>query len=431
MIQTSYSRLLTVCLSLISLLFGVNIAAGADELITPTTVLGTRIYTMPGENGVRAVYIFEDLNDAMLTTSENAYWYDALDTSTPIGGGTFNAFSDLTDGATYIAKTDNGADTIAVFDFKKYRLAGHGIKADNSCEATIIRIDIPAMEYRDTNGAKHAVEREITITYTNLTADSTEAKWNETEITDTISTDNLNKITLEYPLYVPTDIEVHGCDIAKALYDDTDFMLIRRDDIVPIAIGFIPRAYTALRGTEIENENERVIKEDDLSGSAPLNILFRANATPAAEFFLWEIKKSEQTITARTESETRYVFDESGKYKVSLKVHNRAECECTHEFDIDAKESMLAVPNIFTPNGDGVNDEFRVVYRSIATFSILVFDRWQHQIYSSSDPAQGWDGRINGRMATEGAYYYIVEAIGTDGVKYKLKGAVNLLKGKK
>ena len=63
-------------------------------------------------------------------------------------------------------------------------MAGRGIKAENSCEETKLNIDVPIMEYRDTNGAAHKVEREITISYHNLTADSANAKWTETDTDD-------------------------------------------------------------------------------------------------------------------------------------------------------------------------------------------------------------------------------------------------------
>ena len=71
-------------------------------------------------------------------------------------------------------------------------------------------------------------------------------------------------------------------------------------------------------------------------------------------------------------------------------------------------------PNTFTPNGDGANDEFRVVYRSLKEFHIWVYNRWGHLVYESSDPAKGWDGNINGKPAAVGAYYYVIRALGTD-----------------
>ena len=119
-------------------------------------------------------------------------------------------------------------------------------------------------------------------------------------------------------------------------------------------------------------------------------------------------------------------------------------------------ESYLAVPNVFKPNGDCKNDEFRVAYRSLREFHCWVYNRWGKLVYAWDDPAKGWDGTINGRPAAEGAYFYVIRALGTDAPKnaqyiglkasyqkkkanaddavvgvYQLSGDINLLRGKK
>ena len=115
--------------------------------------------------------------------------------------------------------------------------------------------------------------------------------------------------------------------------------------------------------------------------------------------------------------------------------------------------SDLQVPNVFTPNGDGLNDEFRVQYRSLAEFHCWVYNRWGKLVYEWTDPAKGWDGTINGSPAAEGAYFYVIRARGTDadpkqgyttkaayrraqlnsdkmvGI-YQLSGDINLIRGK-
>ena len=113
---------------------------------------------------------------------------------------------------------------------------------------------------------------------------------------------------------------------------------------------------------------------------------------------------------------------------------------------------MLVVPNVFTPNGDGTHDEFRVVYRSIKEFHCWVYNRLGHQVFYSNNPDKGWDGTIHGRPAAEGAYYYVIRALGTDAESdymakpkytkklkkgeqplgvYQLSGDINLLRGGK
>ena len=400
----------------------------AKRLAQPSTTSGTPFSTIAGED-VPRIYIFDNMDDALFTTSSPALWYEFSDLDNPLGGGSFNTFANLTDGMTYLVVMEEERDTFAVFDYRQYRINKGTFRADLQCEQSLLHLDLPAMTYRSLSGQSHAVERHFVLRYTNLTPDS--VTWREEEREDTLKVTNPAVIDIGRKIYIQTQFEFAGDQFAEAFYEEPDLRRITAADVQPVAIGFIPKSYTSLRGTTRENENQRVIDETVLTGSAPLNVLFRANATPAAEFFRWDILRSSDVISTRTENETRYVFDESGKYTVNLHVGNSAGCECDTTFQVDAKESLLAVPNVFTPNGDGVNDEFRVAYRSIASFSCAVFNRWQHQVYSSSDPARGWDGRINGKQAPEGAYYYIIEAVGTDGVSYKRKGAVNLLRGKK
>lgn len=89
------------------------------------------------------------------------------------------------------------------------------------------------------------------------------------------------------------------------------------------------------------------------------------------------------------------------------------------------------VPNVFTPNGDGMNDEFRVAYRSIREFHCWIYNRWGHLVYSWDDPAKGWDGTINGRPAPEGAYYYVIRALGTDAATNEYMNKISYNKKKK
>ncbi len=84
---------------------------------------------------------------------------------------------------------------------------------------------------------------------------------------------------------------------------------------------------------------------------------------------------------------------------------------------------MLGIPNTFTPNRDGINDEFRVSYISLKSYSIYIYNRWGRVVYQSDNPGDGWDGS---GMAT-GVYIYQIEAVGTDGMEYSEHGNLHLL----
>ena len=71
----------------------------------------------------------------------------------------------------------------------------------------------------------------------------------------------------------------------------------------------------------------------------------------------------------------------------------------------------LFIPNIFSPNEDGINDVFIVDYSGKEYFSMKIFDRWGVKMYENiGNPAIGWNGSSpGGGAASEGVYYYAVE----------------------
>lgn len=94
-------------------------------------------------------------------------------------------------------------------------------------------------------------------------------------------------------------------------------------------------------------------------------------------------------------------------------------------------EMAVEAPNAFTPNNDGANDEFRVYYRSVRKFSMVIFNSWGRKVYESTDPSLGWDGTIGNQVAEPGVYFYVIEAEGYNpNEKKKLQGPVHLIRGK-
>ncbi len=67
---------------------------------------------------------------------------------------------------------------------------------------------------------------------------------------------------------------------------------------------------------------------------------------------------------------------------------------------------MFTVPNIFTPNGDGINDRLCFNGEELTEFSIAIFNRWGECVYQSTNPAECWDGTYRNHPCLQGVYTY-------------------------
>jgi gliding motility-associated-like protein len=94
-----------------------------------------------------------------------------------------------------------------------------------------------------------------------------------------------------------------------------------------------------------------------------------------------------------------------------------------------ALASGYFIPNAFTPNGDGVNDLFRVRSGEVPkSFNITVFNRYGGKIFETADIHAGWDGTIGGSVAPSGAYIYIVALTTSAGQHVSRQGTVILIR---
>jgi gliding motility-associated-like protein len=116
--------------------------------------------------------------------------------------------------------------------------------------------------------------------------------------------------------------------------------------------------------------------------------------------------------------------------EVNIQLIAKNEFGCSDTLSITNKYSLLedyyklSIPNIFTPNGDGINDEFRINFQGDFSdcYTIKIFDRWGTVVFSSNNPAFTWDGESNsGGKASQGVYFYVMEIAGK-----KLRGFISL-----
>ncbi len=86
--------------------------------------------------------------------------------------------------------------------------------------------------------------------------------------------------------------------------------------------------------------------------------------------------------------------------------------------------TSIYIPNVFSPNDDGINDEFKVNTHSqwqIMQFEMRIFDRWGGLVFESTDPTKGWSGKESGKTAPPGTYIWTIKYMVNDGkeeIKY-------------
>jgi gliding motility-associated-like protein len=90
--------------------------------------------------------------------------------------------------------------------------------------------------------------------------------------------------------------------------------------------------------------------------------------------------------------------------------------------------SIVEFPNVFTPNGDGLNDFFTFKGKYVTEGTMLIYNRWGELIFQTEDMITGWDGNALGREAMTGSYIYRARLIDETGVTFIKKGQVLLLR---
>ena len=203
----------------------------------------------------------------------------------------------------------------------------------------------------------------------------------------------------------------------------------------------------------------------DSVGEAPLNVQFENHSLNAEEYH-WVFYNDELNIKNENDSlidscnfETpidSIFYKHPGEYNVKLivkgpayyeqKVEKRCIDSLTKEKYINVDTSYIGeVPNVFTPNGDGINDYFKLKENeivSIKSFEMVILSRWGKKVYkytynykNSNNKSQynswkGWNGKINGKggKASSGIYFYIINARGWNDKNYIRKGTLYLFR---
>lgn len=143
----------------------------------------------------------------------------------------------------------------------------------------------------------------------------------------------------------------------------------------------------------------------------------------------WDWTFGDNVNSFSKEKDPTFVYNEIGKYSVSLKVKTDKGCENMVTRTVDVKEEVqLYVPSGFSPNGDGSNDVFQVVGNSIQKFDLSIFSRTGQLIYHTTELSKGWDGSLKGQQVPIGVYAYKIQYQAKDNDTKTLTGSITIVR---
>lgn len=208
----------------------------------------------------------------------------------------------------------------------------------------------------------------------------------------------------------------------------------------PFDIGEVVDMPTTIFGTQVseygcESEKSLLIIEvlpaptadfeaDTIFGNVPLEINFTNLSGPDSINLIYEWTFADYSVSP--DSNPSFIFEDIGTYPVTLLVDN-GECTDTKTIFITAdKLTHFFVPNVFTPDGDNINDEFEWKIDGIGDFRISVYNRWGTKVFETEDVEQFWDGG----KEPSGTYFYVMTGTEQtlDQEKVEWRGNVTLIR---
>jgi len=125
------------------------------------------------------------------------------------------------------------------------------------------------------------------------------------------------------------------------------------------------------------------------------------------------------------------MYSDTGTYRARLIVTSYDNCTDTAYKTIKIEGGNdIYIPNAFTPNGDGINDYFKVSGIGIRSTEMIIYDRWGEKVFEQKGSAVLWNGynQKQDNMCGEGVYVYLINVVDIHGNLKNFKGTVFLLR---
>ena len=180
-------------------------------------------------------------------------------------------------------------------------------------------------------------------------------------------------------------------------------------------------------------------------GYAPLTVNFVNNSSTSSGTSsissVWNFGNNTSATTASASISPSVTYNSPGTYTVTLySASGTCLGSTTRTISVEIP-SGLTVPNIFTPNGDGVNDVYFLKVTNLSQIKATIYDRWGTKVYEVDTQNEknnagikenvnlAWDGKNQyGLELPQSSYFYVIKATGKDGKEYSDKGTITLVR---
>ena len=151
---------------------------------------------------------------------------------------------------------------------------------------------------------------------------------------------------------------------------------------------------------------------------------FKDNSISGATW-VWDFGDGSPTST---EQNPIHQYASEGTFNVTMIVCDLAGCCDTVTMPVNALDPDFFIPNVFSPNDDGINDLAQTNFSNLLEFHFRIYDRWGRVVFETTNPNQFWDGKVNGKDAPESVYFYQMIGKKTEEKELKESGNITLVR---
>ncbi len=163
---------------------------------------------------------------------------------------------------------------------------------------------------------------------------------------------------------------------------------------------------------------------DPTEGFYPLEVNF-FNESRFADAFIWSFGDGDSSSAVSP----LHIYTEPGTYEVTLRADNGLGCPNEQSFRfILVQDAQIIFPKAFSPNNDGINDNFTIISNSFENFNFQVYNRWGELVFEALQPGFQWDGLSNGQPVPEGVYVFKFSGQTFRGEDYERSGTITVLR---